>query len=69
MDQTNQEVEEMGRTETFGVMIDIALAHKQEAEAKGFSPDAAEAMAVGLHSGLVARYFTSHQDLDEVQGG
>jgi hypothetical protein len=47
--------------EAFNLFIDTAAMHRESAIAKGFSPEAAETMAVALHSGLVALYFTSVQ--------
>lgn len=41
------------------LILEISVGHRNAAEAEGFSPEAAEAMAVSLHSGLIAAYFTS----------
>ncbi len=45
----------------FALFIDSASMHRDAAIEQRFSPEAAEAMAVALHSGLVALYFTSVQ--------
>jgi len=49
---------------TFESFVKIAAEHRGRAEAEGFSPEAAEQMAVSLHSGLVALYFTAGQTED-----
>lgn len=54
-DALQVEVEE---AELFAEMIAVAADHKRAALSAGFSPEAADSMAVALHSGLVARYFT-----------
>ena len=43
----------------FTLFLDSAKMHREAALERGFSPEAAEQMAVTLHSGLVALYFTS----------
>ena len=45
--------------EAFTLFLDTAAMHRNEARGRGFSPEAAEQMAVALHSGLVALYFMS----------
>lgn len=45
----------------FTLFLDTAVAHRNAAIERGFSPEAAESMAVALHSGLVALYFTQVQ--------
>ena len=46
----------------FKLFLDTAAIHRGEALERGFSPEAAEQMAVQLHSGLVALYFTSSDE-------
>jgi len=48
--------------DAFDLFLDQAKIHKDAAVERGFSPEAAEQMAVALHSGLVALYFTSAAD-------
>lgn len=50
---------DLDETDLFDAWLDVAWAHRSDAVNRGFSPEAAEQMAVALHSGLVARYFTS----------
>lgn len=46
--------------DAFDLFLGTAARHRKAAEHEyGFSPEAAETMAVALHSGLVALYFTS----------
>lgn len=45
--------------EALVLFLDAAVAHRDEAVGRGFSPEAAEAMAVSVHSGLVAVYFAN----------
>jgi hypothetical protein len=45
--------------DAFGLFIDTAALHRDAAIDKGFTPEAAEQMAVALHSGMVALYCTS----------
>lgn len=49
----------------FKLFLDTAAIHRNDGIERGFSPEAAEQMAVQLHSGLVALYFTSS---DESEG-
>lgn len=50
---------ELAAADAFTLFLDTAAMHRDQALEKGFSPEAAESMAVALHSGLVALYFTS----------
>jgi len=50
---------ELAPEDAFIMFIETAVDHRDLAMTKGFSPEAAEAMAVSLHSGLVALYFAS----------
>jgi hypothetical protein len=59
-------VAEGDETELFESFVRMAGAQRDYAvKRQHFSPEAAEAMAVQLHSGLVARYFTSEDDEEE----
>lgn len=55
------EAVELAPDVAFSLFLDTAAAHRANAIERGFSPEAAESMAVALHSGLVALYFTQVQ--------
>lgn len=50
---------DLSAEEAFSLFITTAADHRDEAMVAGFSPEAAEAMGVSLHSGLVALYFAA----------
>jgi hypothetical protein len=48
----------LGLQELLGPMVDAVAGHRAKLEAAGFSPTAAEMMAIDFHRGLINQTFT-----------